>query len=100
MGPGTRHAPDASPLVALERACGRWAVPAVSAGASNGEGASSFWPYARPAVVNGTAGFVVMRADAPYAVLAFTVRGRRIVELDVVADPARLSRLDLSVLDD
>ncbi len=57
-------------------------------------------PAARPATVNGTAGFVVMRADAPYAVLAFTVRGGLIVELDVVADPARLAHLDLSVLDD
>ncbi|HET6819749.1 MAG TPA: RNA polymerase subunit sigma-70, partial [Candidatus Limnocylindria bacterium] len=57
-------------------------------------------PSARPALVNGAPGFVVMRADAPYAVLAFTVRGGRIVELDVVADPARLANLDLSVLDD
>jgi ketosteroid isomerase-like protein len=57
-------------------------------------------PAARAAVVNGTAGFVVMRGAAPYAVLAFTVRGGRIVELDVVADPDRLRQLDLSVLAD
>jgi hypothetical protein len=33
-------------------------------------------------------------------VLGFTVRGGRIVELDVVADPERLKQLDPSVLDD
>jgi RNA polymerase sigma-70 factor (ECF subfamily) len=51
-------------------------------------------------MVNGTPGFVVMRGGAPFSVLGFTVRGGRIVELDVVADPDRLQRLDLSVLDD
>ena len=57
-------------------------------------------PYARPALINGAPGFVVMRADAPFSVLAFAVRAGLIVELDVVADPDRVSRLDLSVLDD
>jgi RNA polymerase sigma factor (sigma-70 family) len=57
-------------------------------------------PYARAAMVNGTPGFVVMRGDVPFSVLGFTVRGGLILELDVVADPERLSRLDLSVLDD
>jgi RNA polymerase sigma-70 factor (ECF subfamily) len=31
--------------------------------------------------------------------MAFTVRGGRIVEIDVLADPERIGRLDLSVLD-
>jgi RNA polymerase sigma factor (sigma-70 family) len=57
-------------------------------------------PFARPAMVNGTPGFVVMRAGVPFSVLGFTVRGGRIVELDVIADPERLSQLDFSVLDD
>jgi hypothetical protein len=31
--------------------------------------------------------------------MAFTVSGGRIVEIDVLADPDRLNRLDLAVLD-
>ena len=30
----------------------------------------------------------------------FTVRGGKIVEIDVIADPERLSQLDLALLDD
>ncbi len=33
-------------------------------------------------------------------VLCFTISGRKIVEIDVVADPERLRQLDLAVLDD
>ena len=29
-----------------------------------------------------------------------TVRGKRIVAMDILADPARLRRLDLTILDD
>jgi RNA polymerase sigma factor (sigma-70 family) len=67
------------------------------------ESALGFAPlarFARTALVNGAPGFVVVRDGAPFAVLAFTVSGGRIVELDVVADPVRLRQLDLSVLDD
>ena len=32
--------------------------------------------------------------------MGFTVRGGKIVEIDVIADPERLSRLDLALLDD
>jgi RNA polymerase sigma-70 factor (ECF subfamily) len=58
-------------------------------------------PNARSAMVNGTPGLVARRPNGtPYAVLGFTVRGRRIVEIDILADPERLERLDLRVLDD
>jgi RNA polymerase sigma-70 factor (ECF subfamily) len=33
-------------------------------------------------------------------VLAFTIRGGRIVAIDSLADPERLAELDLTVLDD
>jgi RNA polymerase sigma factor (sigma-70 family) len=49
----------------------------------------------RPALVNGAAGVVVVERGRPFAVMDFTVRDRRIVEIDVVADPERLRRLDL-----
>jgi RNA polymerase sigma-70 factor (ECF subfamily) len=54
--------------------------------------------FARPALINGAAGFVVIPRDRPVAVAGFTVSAGRIVEIDVLADPARLSRIDLTVL--
>jgi RNA polymerase sigma factor (sigma-70 family) len=54
----------------------------------------------QPALVNGAAGLVSMRGGEPFSVGGFTVRDRKIVEIDILADPARLSRLDLAVLDD
>lgn len=57
-------------------------------------------PYVRPALVNGAAGAVVAPGGRPFAVLGFTVRGGRIVELDALADPGRLARLDLTILGD
>jgi RNA polymerase sigma factor (sigma-70 family) len=53
----------------------------------------------RPALVNGTPGTVTLREGRPFAVAGFTVRNRRIVEMDVLADPERLRELDLTVLD-
>ena len=47
-------------------------------------------------LVNGVPGGVVWSPDgSPFAVLAFTVAGGRIVSIDVLADPDRLARLDL-----
>jgi RNA polymerase sigma-70 factor (ECF subfamily) len=58
-------------------------------------------PFVRPVLVNGAAGVVVAPRGRPFAVMGFTVRRGRIVEIDVLADPARLRRLDLvAVLDD
>jgi RNA polymerase sigma-70 factor (ECF subfamily) len=34
------------------------------------------------------------------AVMGFTVTGGKIVEIDILADPARLRQLDLTVLED
>ena len=56
--------------------------------------------FARPALVNGAAGFVVAPRGRPVAVAGFTVAGGKIVAMDVLADPARLRELDLTVLDD
>jgi RNA polymerase sigma factor (sigma-70 family) len=53
----------------------------------------------QPALINGAAGAVGMRDGEPYSVGAITVRGGRIVAIDILADPERLSRLDLTVLD-
>ena len=53
----------------------------------------------RRALVNGAAGLVATRDGQPFSVGAFTVRGGRIVEIDILADPERLRRLDLAILD-
>ncbi|MGQ0804349.1 MAG: RNA polymerase sigma factor SigJ [Actinomycetota bacterium] len=56
-------------------------------------------PFVRPALVNGAAGVVVAPGGRPFSVMGFTVRGGKIVEIDAIADPERLARLDLAVLD-
>jgi RNA polymerase sigma-70 factor (ECF subfamily) len=51
--------------------------------------------------VNGAAGVVSWSADGrPFSVMGFTVRHGKIVEIDILADPARLRHLDLALLDD
>lgn len=59
-----------------------------------------FAPLAHPAFVNGLSGLVVGSRGRPVAVMAFTVVGDRIAEIDILADSARLRMLDLGVLDD
>jgi RNA polymerase sigma-70 factor, ECF subfamily len=56
-------------------------------------------PLMQPALVNGAAGAVAILDGEPFAVGAITVKGRKIVEIDILADPERLSRLDLTFLD-
>ncbi|MFI5199987.1 MAG: RNA polymerase sigma factor SigJ [Candidatus Limnocylindrales bacterium] len=54
----------------------------------------------RNALVNGAAGLVSSDPQGqPFSVMAFSIRSGRIVEIDVLADPERLRRLDLSILD-
>jgi RNA polymerase sigma factor (sigma-70 family) len=56
-------------------------------------------PFARPALVNGAAGFVVAPRGRPVAVAGFTVANGVVVEIDLLADTERLAELDLTVLD-
>jgi RNA polymerase sigma factor (sigma-70 family) len=55
--------------------------------------------FAQPALVNGAAGMIVAPHGRLFAVMGFTVRRGKIVEIEVVADPERLRQLDLVVLD-
>jgi hypothetical protein len=59
-----------------------------------------FASSARAALVNGAAGFVVAPRGRAIAVAGFTVAGGKIVEIDLLADSARLRRLDLAALYD
>ena len=54
----------------------------------------------RPVIVNGTAGAVSFLEGRLFSIGAITVRGGKIVELDILADPKRLEELDLSILDE
>jgi RNA polymerase sigma-70 factor (ECF subfamily) len=64
--------------------------------------AMSFRAFADTAtrvLVNGVPGGVAWAPDgSPFAVLAVTVKGGRIVGIDVLADPDRLAQLDLTVV--
>jgi RNA polymerase sigma factor (sigma-70 family) len=52
------------------------------------------------ALVNGAVGLVTTREGKPFSVGGFTVRHGRIVEMDWLADAARLRELDLTILED
>jgi RNA polymerase sigma factor (sigma-70 family) len=52
-----------------------------------------------PVLINGAVGTIATRDGHPFSVGAVTVRDGKIVELDFLADPDRLARLDLTVLD-
>jgi RNA polymerase sigma factor (sigma-70 family) len=55
--------------------------------------------HVRPALINGAVGLVSTRRGKPFSVVGFTVRGGKITEVDILADPERLRQLDLSILD-
>ncbi|HEY1842253.1 MAG TPA: sigma-70 family RNA polymerase sigma factor [Mycobacterium sp.] len=49
----------------------------------------------RPAVVNGAAGAVIFVDGRATAIMGFVVRAGRVAAIDVLADPARVARIDL-----
>jgi RNA polymerase sigma-70 factor (ECF subfamily) len=55
---------------------------------------------ARPALVNGSVGVVFAPRGRLLVVLNLTITGGKIVEIEGVADPARLRKLDLAALSD
>jgi ketosteroid isomerase-like protein len=54
----------------------------------------------RRALVNGAAGMVSFRHGHPFSIAALTIKNGKIAEIDFLADPERVARLDLDVLDD
>ncbi|WP_413098981.1 sigma-70 family RNA polymerase sigma factor [Streptomyces sp. Inha503] len=79
-------------------------VPTVARGArAVAEETAGFAPRARfaePALVNGSVGVVVAPRGRLLLALTVTVEDGRIAAYEVIADPARLSRLELGLLDD
>jgi RNA polymerase sigma-70 factor, ECF subfamily len=43
-------------------------------------------------------GVIVTPDGRPFSVMAFTVRHGKIIEIDTLADPERLRKLDLTIL--
>jgi RNA polymerase sigma factor (sigma-70 family) len=66
------------------------------------QGAMTFRRFAETAtrvLVNGVPGGVAWSPDgSPFAVVALTVSGGRIVAIDILADPVRLERMDLATV--
>jgi RNA polymerase sigma factor (sigma-70 family) len=54
--------------------------------------------FAQPALVNGAVGLVVAPRGRLFRALSFTITDGKIVQVDVIGDPARLRQLDLAVL--
>jgi RNA polymerase sigma-70 factor (ECF subfamily) len=57
------------------------------------ERGASLAPFARPAIVNGNAGLIVIPHVKPIAVVGFVIAAGLIAEIDLVADPAKLPDL-------
>ena len=74
-------------------------APAVARGALAGSQRARSAPVAL-ALVDGRVGVVVAPRGRLSTVVTFEVRRGKIVEIDVVADPARLRKLHLAVLED
>jgi hypothetical protein len=55
--------------------------------------------FAQPALVDGAAGAVWAPGGRPRVVFGFTITGGKIVAIDLIADPERLRRLDLTIVD-
>jgi RNA polymerase sigma-70 factor (ECF subfamily) len=55
--------------------------------------------YAAPALVNGTVGAIVAPRGRLLLVIAITMTGDRVAGYELIADPARLGQVELSVLE-
>jgi RNA polymerase sigma-70 factor, ECF subfamily len=82
--PGSRHLQGAENVANSALLFGKSAAPA---------------RVERPALVNGAAGIVGFIDGKPFSVLGFTFTGGKIAEIFILADPARLAKLDLTFLD-
>jgi RNA polymerase sigma factor (sigma-70 family) len=63
-------------------------------------GAQESRQEAHPALVDGSVGVIITRRGRLFLVLKLTIAGGKITEIEPISDPARLSQLDLAVLDD
>jgi RNA polymerase sigma-70 factor, ECF subfamily len=83
---------DFSPRAAMVRAEGAAAVAKLARSYAGPE------RTVRAATVNGAAGAVIFVGDQPTAIMGFLVRAGRVAAIDVLADPQRIARIDLSAV--
>ena len=95
---------DPNVIARADTGAKRLSVPTVVRGAEAvaRQALSYAFPTAllRPVLVNGAAGVIVTVGGRPITVMAFTVTGGKIVEIDAIADPERARRLAAAVLSD
>lgn len=95
---------DPDVVFRADRAVGPTPAPIVIRGAhavaKGARVASERARFTQPALVNGAVGLVMAPRGQLFLVLGFTITAGKITEIDVIADPDRLRRLDLAVLDD
>jgi hypothetical protein len=61
--------------------------------------ASQLGLVARPALINGAAGWVSLLHGEVFAIAALTLENGRITTMDILLDPERLARVDLTAFD-
>jgi RNA polymerase sigma-70 factor (ECF subfamily) len=93
---------DPDVLVRIDEAAGRPGTPREIRGARNfAQGAvarSQIFRFAQTAWVDGSVGIVVAPHGKLSRVLRFTIANGKIVQADIIAEPAHLRELDLAVL--
>ena len=94
---GAGAAGDSAAGDSAVRAAGSRLLRGAAAVASSAIYFSRFTQTSQPALVNGGAGVVSVTDGQVTAVLGFTIVGPKIVEIDILADPERLGRLNLPV---
>ncbi|MGH9359679.1 MAG: sigma-70 family RNA polymerase sigma factor [Terriglobia bacterium] len=95
---------DPDVVVRIDEAGARPGAPTEIRGARNwAKGAIAFSRLVRfvePALVNGTVGLIWAPRGRLFRALSFTISRGKITQVDVIADPAHLRKLDLAVLND
>ncbi|MPZ83928.1 MAG: sigma-70 family RNA polymerase sigma factor [Actinophytocola sp.] len=95
---------DPDVVLRADKAAGPTRAPMVIRGVRNvTKGAvlaSARTRFTQPALVNGAVGLVMAPRGRLTVVLSFTITGDKITEIDIIADPDRLRRVELAVLDD
>ena len=92
---------DPDVVLRADRAAVQVGAPNVVRGAAPVAGTfSGRAQTAQPALINGAAGAVWAPGGRPRVVFTFTITGGKIVEIDMLADPDYLGRLDLAILND
>ena len=73
-------------------------IRGAAAVAAQAESYAGMAPFAHRVLVNGAPGYLIAPNGKPFAVIAIATRDDKITEIDILADPARLERLDLAIL--